>query len=401
MARGADLISSLLGRPGRPGRPALAGSPAWTAAAAPGGWGGACSSSLGPEVPPDRREGGAGAAAQPGAGGGAPFPPPAAAAGEGGYERDWRQAVRREWGLGSGLEGPGPAGAGPGREAPDSGPLARVVTVFSPKGGAGKTFVASNLGVLLAGRRPGEVALADLALPVGDVGVYLDLAGGPTLIDALPFAADLGGEGIRRFMVQHRPSGLEVLLGPPRPELAELVRPDAVRGMLGALEAAYDLVLLDTPPDLGSEVVGQCLDRSGCVVLVAGADPGCLRQVRLLLELLGRVRGAAQRRLLLVLNRWPGPARLSLAQVGGFLGRPVDLAIPDDRRAVECAALSGRPVAQVHPCHPVTRALDALAQMVWPRPRPLEGLAPARGTGAGVPASRGGSLRRWWGRWRS
>src|SRR5574340_399843 len=100
--------------------------------------------------------------------------------------------------------------------------MARVVTVFSTKGGVGKSVLATNLGVALALDKQRTVVLIDLDLESGDVGIMLNMQPVHTILDAAQAVDRLDTEMLKGLLVAHE-SGLLALLSPVRPEDAEMI----------------------------------------------------------------------------------------------------------------------------------------------------------------------------------
>lgn len=220
----------------------------------------------------------------------------------------------------------------------------QVVSVYSPKGGVGKTFLITNLAVAVARLRRYKVALVDLDLHSSDVGVHLDLIGGPTIVDLLPFVKDLDRATLKRFMVDHRPSGLSVLLGPTRPELSELVKPETVKRIIEILKTEYAFVFIDSPPDASSDLIYDCLEGSNRVVLVTTLDVASLRQTKVAIDVLEKLKFPVSERVVLAVNQFHDGAPLTLNQVESFLGFPVRATVRDDRKAVEDSVFAGKPL---------------------------------------------------------
>lgn len=241
----------------------------------------------------------------------------------------------------------------------------QVITVCSPKGGVGKTLVATNLAVAVAARTPARVVLVDLDLNSSDVGVHLDLMEGPTVVDMLPYLPEVGTLDMTRFLVHHRPSGLDVLLGPPRPELGGLVKTEHLRRILDWLRREYHFVFLDTPPDGGSELLHECVQAASRVLLVTTTDAASLRQGRLAVDTFRRL-GIPEERLILVANQVYDGSPVSLREVQDFLGVPASVALVSDRRLADEAVFDGKPLVLGSNDHPLAMALLSLAGKLCP-----------------------------------
>jgi MinD-like ATPase involved in chromosome partitioning or flagellar assembly len=255
-----------------------------------------------------------------------------------------------------------------------------LVLVYSPKGGVGKTFIACNLAVALARAFPGRVALLDLDFGCADAWLYLDMASAPSIVDLLPYSGEMGPDLLDRYMATHKASGLKVLLGPPKPETAQLIREGHVSAILDSAGAKFEYVVADMPPESGGDSTLECLRRATRVVLVTTQDAAALHATKMALEALERRSSHRHQETILVLNRVDREAPLPLHQIEGFLGVAPHVCIQEDRRAVEESVLQGRPIVDAAPSAPLARALAGLAERLYPA-RPVPFLEKPRGWG--------------------
>ena len=103
--------------------------------------------------------------------------------------------------------------------------LGRMICVLGLKGGSGKTLTSSNLAVSLADAGH-SVALVDLDLQFGDVGLTLGLRPEHTVYDLVRAGGTLDAEKLADFLTVH-PSGIRALLAPARPDEAGVVTPQS------------------------------------------------------------------------------------------------------------------------------------------------------------------------------
>lgn len=136
----------------------------------------------------------------------------------------------------------------------------RVLTVYGTKGGVGKTTLAVNLAVALT-KSGLRVAVLDLDLQFGDVGIFFDVQPQRTIYEWVKEGQDQSAGEIDRYMIHHS-SGVEILPAPLRPEFAEVIGGEHVGLVIGQLKRAYDYVIVDTPPSL--------VEASGCTGKLAG-----------------------------------------------------------------------------------------------------------------------------------
>jgi pilus assembly protein CpaE len=232
----------------------------------------------------------------------------------------------------------------------------RVVTVFSTKGGCGKSLVASNLAVLAAERSTERVALVDLNLQSGDLAIMFQLMPALSIYDAAENVKRLDVEAIQGYMTLHR-CGVSLLAAPMEPSLAEQVSADAVTRILALLRATYPLTIIDGPA-LFTDQLLAALDSSDQVVLVGSMDVPSIKNLRLAINTLQQL-GHPRERLKLVLNRADSKVGLRPQEVEKSLGAEIDVQIPSSRD-VPLSINQGMPMALNRGRSPVVTAIEEL-----------------------------------------
>lgn len=250
----------------------------------------------------------------------------------------------------------------------------RIITVFSSKGGAGKSFVASNLAVLLAERTGKRVAMVDLDLQFGDLAIMLQLFPARTISDAAQNLDHLDAEALDSYLVPHR-SLVHLLAAPLEPGLAETVSAEHVKQILGMLRERFDYVVVDSPPSFTEHVL-TAIDESETLVLVTTMDVPSIKNLKLSLQAL-ELLGMGRDRLRLVLNRADSKVGLGMHEVEKTIGTKVDLAVPSSRE-VPLSINRGAPLVADDPRSPVGSALSQLADLVGV-PAPARHQAPSGG----------------------
>lgn len=222
-------------------------------------------------------------------------------------------------------------------------PVERAVTVavFSPKGGVGCSMVAANLAIALSGSREADVLLIDGDLFFGDLDALLDLHPTHHLIDVLDLYDSEEPETSERMFAEHS-SGIRLLAGTGRPELAELVKPEALAALIGMLQQAHDYLVIDAGCRL-DDVTKQVLGRADRVVMVVTQEVTAIKSANLYLRT-PEPRGYPPEKILVVLNKYDRVWGIDPAALGAAIGRPVDLVLPADESAACAAANRGRPV---------------------------------------------------------
>ena len=235
---------------------------------------------------------------------------------------------------------------------------ARIITVFSAKGGCGKTTVATNLAVALNASGARQVCLVDLDLAFGDVAISLQLTPSRTLIDAVvtQIMSD-DDERVSALLTPFRP-GLDCILAPVEPGDAEKIPATLVSDLLERLRHRYDYVVIDTPSQF-SEHVLAALDASHHHVLLTTPEVPALKNLRLTLDMLDLLSYSRDARSI-VFNRSDARGGLSAADVENAIKSPIAVHVPSSRD-VPASINHGVPIALSKPDHPVSQAIRAFA----------------------------------------
>jgi pilus assembly protein CpaE len=239
--------------------------------------------------------------------------------------------------------------------------LGRVVTIMSPKGGAGKTVTSTNVALLLAlWNEPGRVAIMDADLQFGDVCLALQLDPKTSMVDAAFDLDRLDEDLLESIMVRHE-SGLRVLPAPLEPALADEISTQAIVKMLGMMKRMFDYVIIDTAPFLDEPVL-TILERSDDVLLVVDMDMPSVKNAKLALDTL-RLINFPISKIKLVLNRVNSKARLDIDELERSLDLKVMAAIPSDKM-VPRSVNEGVPVVALFPRSRVARGFHNVTRLV-------------------------------------
>ncbi|QCW51223.1 AAA family ATPase [Nocardioides dongxiaopingii] len=235
--------------------------------------------------------------------------------------------------------------------------VGRLITVFSPKGGVGKTTVAVNLALALSEGGARRVCLVDLDLAFGDVAITMQLSPTHTIEQAIGSEVSLDLATVEGLLTRHEGS-LMVLAAPLHPDVRERVTPALVVTVLRTLKESFDFVVVDTPPSLDDQIL-TALDETDECIVVAGLDVPTLKNVKVALETLD-VLNIARGHRHLVLNRADEAVGIDVDRVQTILQMPVSAQLPSSL-AVAAATNSGTPILAREPGHPVSQAVRRLA----------------------------------------
>lgn len=248
-------------------------------------------------------------------------------------------------------------GGSPTPETDQSAP-GKVITVFSTKGGAGKSVLAANLGVILAQRSEGTVALVDADLQFGDIAVMLKLAPQHTIVDAVASFERLDVGFLESLLATHQPSGLKVLPAPLEPAFADQIGAEQMNRIIGLLRTFCDFVVVDTPAYFNDVVLGL-IEESDDVLLVAGMDIPNIKNVKIGLQTL-RLLNTPMNKIHLILNRANSKVKLEVSEVERTLQVKADALIPSDV-VVPQSVNKGTPVVIDAPRSAIAKSLEQLA----------------------------------------
>ena len=233
----------------------------------------------------------------------------------------------------------------------------RLVAVYSAKGGAGASSVATNLALALAAHLDRKVALVDFNLQVGDLALMLDLKPDHSFARAVEDGA-VDEPKVDGIMARHR-SGVRLLTVCDRPEDSDLVFRNHVPELFGILNNSFDWVVVDLGRHIDERSI-ELLDLADDVLMVSVLDVPTIRNTRRYIDLLERLE-IPSHRVKLVVNRHQEGGRLSNRDLENTVGMPVFWALPNEYRSMSAAIDSGNPVVLDSPRSRLARSYRDLA----------------------------------------
>ncbi len=270
----------------------------------------------------------------------------------------------------------GPAVAQPGRD------MGKIITFFSPKGGVGRTTIATNLAVALHQTTQKPVVLVDGSLPFGDIAVILNMSPkAKTIADLIGSFESADSDVVESILVQHS-TGIKVMLAPPTPESTELITGAHMKHVLELLRERYAYIVVDTWPSFQEQVITM-LDVADVILTLMTLEITSLKNVRVFMEVVEKL-GYDEAKVQLVANRNDSSGGIKASDVEASLGRKIPHTIVSDGRTLVLAVNRGVPFVISHRDSQVAKDIFSLAQKI----AASEAAAPA-GAGKQAPA-RGG-----------
>ncbi len=263
---------------------------------------------------------------------------------------------------------PAPAGA---PAAPDqvtrprrAGERGELFMFFSGKGGVGKSVLSANLAVSMVNETKAKVALVDLDLQFGDIGVLLNLDHSRGITDLIDHIDQADADYIRDIMVDG-PGGIKVLLTPSSPELADLVTVDHIKRIFAELRKIFDFIIVDSSTHLG-EINLEVLEQADRVVVVSSLSIPAIKDTKLALKIFDALNVPADK-VVLVLNKSDSHSEFNREAVEANLRFPIVAQIPNDAKLVINAINRGHPFVISNPEAEISqRVRELVAKLVPP-----------------------------------
>jgi pilus assembly protein CpaE len=236
-----------------------------------------------------------------------------------------------------------------------------MISLFSPKGGVGRTTLAFNLAVALGADH--RVCLIDGSLQFSDLrGLLRAPAGAPSIMN-LP--TDRIRDTDLADVLWKDPSGVDVLLAPPRIEMAEMVTVRDIEKALSIIRQVYEVIVVDTRASLSDDVLAF-LDGSDLILEVLAYDSMAIRALAMADEAFATI-GYAPHKMETVLNRSDSTGGFSKADVDEALNRQIDHEVVSDGKLVIAANNEGVPFVLANPDAQVSQGVRAMAASIAAR----------------------------------
>jgi pilus assembly protein CpaE len=240
----------------------------------------------------------------------------------------------------------------------------QILTVFSPKGGTGKTVTATNLAASFAKNEKKRTLLLDLDLQFGDAAIMLGVEPEKTVYDLVVAPGELDTEKLAGYTTRHA-CGLDVLPAPLRPEDAELITEVKITRLLEVARESFDLIVVDTSPFFHGPMLAT-LDRTDELLILCGLDVPTLKNVKLSLHTLDLL-SFPSNKIKYVLNRANSRVGMKKSEVEQALGVKIDFEVPSDR-AVPIAVNRGVPAVLADGGSDFSRAVKSMSRELLVQP---------------------------------
>jgi pilus assembly protein CpaE len=240
----------------------------------------------------------------------------------------------------------------------------KLFTVFSTKGGVGRTLLAINFAVALKKMTGKKVCLVDLDLQFGDVSIMMHLQPKNTIAALAREIADAGAledELLMAHLIQHEESGLMVLTAPVRPDEADLVKGPHVDQILRKCKEKFHYVVVDTPAFL-SDTVLTSLELSDFIFLLLTLELPTIKDGKLMMEIM-QTFGYSADKVKVIMNRESPDGAFKKADIEQTLETEVAHTIPSEGQVVMPAVNEGQPFYLRTPDSKISKSMEDLVRM--------------------------------------
>ncbi|MEZ7892588.1 MAG: cyclic nucleotide-binding domain-containing protein [Candidatus Wallbacteria bacterium] len=228
---------------------------------------------------------------------------------------------------------------------------AKVITFFSPKGGAGCTSFSTNFAYGLSQGTDLKVLIVDLDLELGTVDMLLDIKHDKTIADMSKEVQVKSFDNMSPYLATYAPN-LRALIAPKKPEEAELVKAKELKTYLENLKGFFDYIIIDTPSSF-TDITLMAMDISTHIMIVMTADTLCLRNTRKCLDVMKSLE-YPENKISIMLNRDDNLSAMSIADIENFIKMKVENSVPNEYAAMRKAIDAGVPFLKFAPGSVVT-----------------------------------------------
>jgi pilus assembly protein CpaE len=236
-------------------------------------------------------------------------------------------------------------------------PQFKTITVFSTKGGVGKSTIALNLAITMKRLTQKRVVLVDLNLASGNIGLMAGISSKHSIKDLIDEGTNLDEQMLEAYCAEHS-SGLRILGAPLNPETASFIKTEHVARVLDLLSHSFNYVIVDAP-NYFHDTVFPALDRSRDIVIVTTMDMASIQNLKQCLDLLTRLSIRTKARV--VVNKMGYTGGLKVKDLEQELGLPVYTVIPNCEKQAINAVNLGIPLLLSEKSSPALRPFEEMA----------------------------------------
>jgi pilus assembly protein CpaE len=249
----------------------------------------------------------------------------------------------------------------------------KVISVFSTKGGVGKTTIATNLAVAIAATTKKKVALLDFDLQFGDVAISLNLYVKNTITELIKDMSNVEHENdmIEEYMLAHY-SGVKVLAAPTKPENAEYVNAEHIKKIISIMKGRFEYIIIDTAQGFDDTVI-TALDESDTILYISTLDLPSIKNTKNGLEVM-KTLNYSNEKVRVVVNKSNESFGIKHLDFKAALNVDLWAIIPDDLASVAISVNNGHPLVSHRKSSAVSKRIFKLAQTIVQGEKPKKSI---------------------------
>ncbi|MDF2532282.1 MAG: pilus assembly protein CpaE, partial [Clostridia bacterium] len=249
----------------------------------------------------------------------------------------------------------------------------KVISVFSTKGGVGKTTIATNLAVAIAATTKKKVALLDFDLQFGDVAISLNLYVKNTITELIKDMSNVEHENdmIEEYMLAHY-SGVKVLAAPTKPENAEYVNAEHIKKIISIMKGRFEYIIIDTAQGFDDTVI-TALDESDTILYISTLDLPSIKNTKNGLEVM-KTLNYSNEKVRVVVNKSNESFGIKHLDFKAALNVDLWAIIPDDLASVAISVNNGHPLVSHRKSSAVSKRIFKLAQTISQGEKPKKSI---------------------------
>lgn len=238
----------------------------------------------------------------------------------------------------------------------------KIISVFSNKGGIGKTSLATNLALELAKITKENIALIDLNFQMGDITTFLDLKPSFNISYMLENLDKINETFLLSTLERYKSTSLYVLADPPYFKQADNIQPRQITRLFNTLKETFSYIIVDAEASFDGKNIAA-LDNSDLIMLVTVANLPALRNTQRCLELFEKL-GYDKEKIKIVVNRYMENDEIKEVDIEKVLSKDIYWKIPNNYFAIMSAINKGIPVSDVNDTTNVSQSYKKLAQQI-------------------------------------
>lgn len=238
----------------------------------------------------------------------------------------------------------------------------KIISVFSNKGGIGKTSLATNLALELAKITKENIALIDLNFQMGDITTFLDLKPSFNISYMLENLDKINETFLLSTLERYKGTSLYVLADPPYFKQADNIQPKQITKLFNTLKETFSYIIVDAEASFDGKNIAA-LDNSDLIMLVTVANLPALRNTQRCLELFEKL-GYDKEKIKIIVNRYMENDEIKETDIEKVLSKDIYWKIPNNYFAIMSAINKGIPVSDINDTTNVSQSYKKLAQQI-------------------------------------